>query len=79
MADYNEEAIDILHEQGKAVVCYISIGTWEEWRHDAQEFPEDALGNSIDGCGDGSERWIDIKSEVRRGGDLPCIMRALIK
>ena len=29
-----------LHDDGSAVVCYISAGSWERWRPDAGRFPE---------------------------------------
>ncbi len=35
-----------LHGQGKHVVCYIDVGTWEEWRSDAAEFPASVIGKS---------------------------------
>ena len=35
-----------LHAQGKHVICYIDVGTWEEWRSDASEFPASVLGGS---------------------------------
>jgi hypothetical protein len=47
-----------LHALGKRVVCYIDVGTWENWRPDAKQFPKRVLGN-----GDGwpGERWLDIR------------------
>jgi hypothetical protein len=47
-----------LHALGKHVVCYIDVGTWENWRPDAKDFPKSVLGN-----GDGwpGERWLDIR------------------
>ena len=57
-----------LHARGTRVVCYIDVGTWEDWRPDAGAFPKSVLGN-----GDGwpGERWLDI----RRLSVLEPIMR----
>ena len=47
-----------LHALGKHVVCYIDVGTWENWRPDAKDFPRRVLGN---GDGWAGERWLDIR------------------
>ncbi len=47
-----------LHAMGRHVVCYIDVGTWENWRPDAGEFPKSVLGKP-DGHWKG-ERWLDI-------------------
>lgn len=47
-----------LHGQGRRVVCYIDVGTWENWRSDAGKFPKSVLGKP-DGHWPG-ERWLDI-------------------
>jgi hypothetical protein len=46
-----------LHLAGRAVVCYLSAGSWERWRPDARDFPRSVLGNSNGWPG---ERWLDI-------------------
>ncbi|MEX2275899.1 MAG: endo alpha-1,4 polygalactosaminidase [Actinomycetota bacterium] len=51
--------IDELHGDGSAVVCYLSAGSWEKWRPDADEFPAKVLGNKLDGWP--GERWLDIR------------------
>jgi hypothetical protein len=48
-----------LHAHGKHVVCYVDVGTWENWRPDAGEFPKSVLGKR-DGHWPG-ERWLDIR------------------
>jgi hypothetical protein len=50
--------VRILHDAGRAVVCYISAGSWENFRPDAGDFP-----NSVKGAGNGwpGERWLDIR------------------
>jgi hypothetical protein len=47
-----------LHAQGKHVICYIDVGTAENWRPDYSEFPESVLGDSNGWPG---ERWLDIR------------------
>jgi hypothetical protein len=47
-----------LHALGKHVICYIDVGTWENWRPDAKDFPKAVLGNSDGWPG---ERWLDIR------------------
>ncbi|CAN0235414.1 unnamed protein product [Scytosiphon promiscuus] len=56
--DYAQDTIDLLHSQGKWVVCYISIGTVEDWRDDADDFPDSVIGPPMDGW-DG-ENWLDV-------------------
>jgi hypothetical protein len=48
-----------LHAQGRRVICYLSAGSWEEWRPDAGQFPEEVLGNDYEGWP--GERWLDIR------------------
>jgi len=50
-----------LKNQGKTVCCYFSAGTWEEWRDDADDFPNSILGKDMEDWDD--ERWIDIRHE----------------
>jgi hypothetical protein len=47
-----------LHGQGKHVVCYIDVGTAENFRPDYDKFPESVLGKSNGWPG---ERWLDIR------------------
>ena len=47
-----------LHDAGRAVVCYLSAGSWEEWRPDAKAFPASVRGASNGWPG---ERWLDIR------------------
>jgi hypothetical protein len=60
-----------LHDDGSAVVCYISAGSWERWRPDAGRFPERVLGRSNGWPG---ERWLDIR---RRAVLRPIMERRL--
>jgi len=53
------EQVAELHARGARVVCYISMGSWEDWRVDADLFPESVLGNKYRGWP--GERWLDIR------------------
>lgn len=44
---------------GRAVICYFSAGSWEDWRPDAGDYPPEVLGNPLAGWPD--ERWVDIR------------------
>ena len=48
-----------LHGAGRYVVCYISVGSWENFRPDASDFPPEVIGNVYEGFPD--ERWLDIR------------------
>jgi hypothetical protein len=52
-----------LHAAGKHVICYIDVGTWENWRTDAGQFPSLVLGSSNGWPG---EQWLDIRQPVVR-------------
>jgi len=56
--DTNTSTIDFLHSQGKKVICYFSAGSYENWRIDADKFPNEVLGNDLDGWV--GEKWLDI-------------------
>ncbi len=51
--------INTLHENGRKVICYISVGSWEDWRPDKDQFPPEVLGNDYEGWS--GERWLDIR------------------
>ncbi|TGO03065.1 endo alpha-1,4 polygalactosaminidase [Candidatus Thiomargarita nelsonii] len=51
--------IEQLHNEERIVICYFSAGSWENWRDDADDFPESVLGNTLDGWPD--EKWLDIR------------------
>jgi hypothetical protein len=59
--DSSQELIDQLHDAGRIVICYLSAGSYEEWRPDAAQFPAAALGNPLDGWP--GERWLDIRND----------------
>jgi hypothetical protein len=50
--------VSALHAEGRHVICYIDVGTAENWRPDYSSFPESVLGAPNGWPG---ERWIDIR------------------
>ena len=52
-------AVGYLHSFGKKVICYVDVGSWEDFRDDRDDFPESILGNVYHGFPD--ERWLDIR------------------
>ncbi|MBI1226939.1 MAG: endo alpha-1,4 polygalactosaminidase [Bacteroidetes bacterium] len=48
-----------LHSQGKKVIAYLSVGTVEDYRPDAGDFPASVVGNDYDGWE--GEKWLDIR------------------
>src|SRR5687768_3001452 len=57
--DTPASTVAALHARGRRAICYISAGTWEDWRPDAGRFPADVLGSVVGGWP--NERWLDIR------------------
>jgi hypothetical protein len=57
--DHAAAVVAGLHATGRKVVCYLSAGTWEDWRPDATQFPAAVLGSRVSGWP--GERWLDIR------------------
>jgi hypothetical protein len=57
---FETEAAEVaaLHAQGKHVICYIDVGTAENFRPDYGQFPPSTLGRKNGWPG---ERWLDIR------------------
>jgi len=51
-------AVNAIHAAGGKAICYVSAGTWENWRVDANQFPA-----SVQGAKNGwpGEKWLDIR------------------
>jgi hypothetical protein len=49
-----------LHAQGKHVICYVDVGTYEPGRPDSSDFPASVLGSGVQGWP--GERWLDISN-----------------
>jgi hypothetical protein len=54
----NTAAVNAIHAAGKKAICYVSAGSWENWRADAGQFPASVLGNKNGWAG---EKWLDIR------------------
>ena len=48
-----------LQRKGRKVICYINVGSWENYRPDKGQFPKSVIGRKYDGYPD--ERWLDIR------------------
>lgn len=72
---FNSAASDVtaMHNAGIKVVCYISAGTYENWRSDASKFPASILGN---GNGWPGEKWLDVRDVQKPNSVLLSIMTA---
>jgi len=53
-----------LHEQGRVVACYVSVGSAEPYRADYASFPASAMGNALDDYPE--EHWLDNRSATVR-------------
>jgi hypothetical protein len=56
--DAPQEVIEQLHADGRVVICYLSAGSWEDWRSDANQFTDAAKGEDNGWPG---EKWLDIR------------------
>jgi hypothetical protein len=63
-----------MHGAGIKVVCYISAGTYENWRPDAAQFPAALLGKKVSGWP--GENWLDVRDVQKSGSVLRSIMDA---
>ena len=57
--DTDSSVITQLHERGIFVMCYFSAGSFEDWRADAGQFPQEVLGKNMEGWP--GEIWLDIR------------------
>jgi endo-alpha-1,4-polygalactosaminidase (GH114 family) len=79
MEDSTTEEIIGLKDRGYEVYCYISAGTYESWRSDADNFPEEIKGKNLENWD--KENWLDIsspktleimKARIERAADKGC-------
>ena len=59
LVDISSETIKSLQDDGRIVICYFSAGSFEDWRPDARNFEERALGKKLDQWE--GEKWLDIR------------------
>ncbi|WP_220725887.1 endo alpha-1,4 polygalactosaminidase [Arthrobacter cheniae] len=50
---------DTLKRDGRRLICYLSAGSWEDFRADAGAFPPAVLGDVLSGWP--NEQWLDIR------------------
>jgi len=60
LVEVTPEDIAGLHARGIYVMCYFSAGSWEDWRADADTFPEDVIGKDYEGWP--GEKWLDVRA-----------------
>ena len=58
--DSSKELVEKLHSQGKKVIAYVSVGSVENWRSDAGDFPASIVGNNYEGWE--GEKFLDIRN-----------------
>jgi hypothetical protein len=58
--DTSAAEVASLHAQGKHVICYIDVGTYEPGRADSGKFPAAVQGSEVEGWP--GERWLDIRA-----------------
>ena len=56
--DNSAAVVAAIHAKGAKAVCYLSVGTAEDFRSDYSQFPASVLGS---GNGWPGEKWIDIR------------------
>lgn len=54
----NVQATSAIHARGGHALCYVSAGSWENWRPDAAAFPASVKGRNNGWPG---EKWLDIR------------------
>jgi hypothetical protein len=59
----DQATVDALLARGIKLICYVSVGTWEEWRSDADDYPDEAIGPLWP---EWDEYFVDIRSEAVR-------------
>lgn len=57
--DVGQSVVDHYHSKGTKVICYISVGSYENWRSDTDQFPDEVLGKDYEGWS--GEKWLDIR------------------
>ena len=57
--EVGKSVVDYYHSIGTKVICYISVGSYENWRADADQFPTEVLGKDYEGWS--GEKRLDIR------------------
>jgi hypothetical protein len=54
-----KSTVTALHREGRKAICYLDVGSWEDYRPDAGQFPKSAIGAVYEGFPE--ENWLDIR------------------
>jgi hypothetical protein len=57
--EVDQAVVEELHAAGRKVICYLSAGSQEDWRSDADRFPAAVIGKDLDDWP--GERWLDVR------------------
>ncbi len=57
--DTPASTVAALHRRGRHVICYVSVGSYEDWRPDAARFPRSVIGKPYQGWS--GEWWLDVR------------------
>jgi hypothetical protein len=73
--DTSAAQVAALHAAGRIVIGYVSAGSFEPWRADADRFPRAAIGKPLANYPD--ESWLDPRSDAVRALMMARLQRAL--
>ncbi|MBI5537485.1 MAG: endo alpha-1,4 polygalactosaminidase [Deltaproteobacteria bacterium] len=59
MFDNDASVVQALHAKNRKVICYMSAGSWEDYRPDKNDFPAEVIGNEYPGWP--GEKFLDIR------------------
>ena len=63
--DVDAATVADLQGRGRTAICYVNAGALEDWRPDADRYPDEIVGDPLDDWQ--GERWLDIRAtEVLR-------------
>jgi len=77
LLDTPASTIATLKKSGKKVICYLSAGTYEDWRSDAKSFPSSVLLEDMDDWP--GEKWLKLFGIADGSSPLIAIMKARIQ
>ena len=75
--DTTPDTVAEIHASGNRVICYIWVGAWEDWRPDADQFPEDVIGKDYQ-AGLAKNGWTSARltnSPPCCVSDLTCVLQ----
>lgn len=72
--DTSAAQVATLHAAGRIVMGYVSVGSFEPWRADADRFPRTAIGKPL--ANYPNESWLDARSAAVRSLMMARLQRA---